>query len=169
MTGRKCNGSYTSYDLEGGGRWPQPCTNRCGCGYDGCPSIIDRRLQQQLEKNTYRPPIDLHAAVEKQLARLSFLGGSKGADALEDISDEECVELCEGTSADFTQGVRMHGKAAIFLNHWGWGRPHNRYSFSVFERSVEGWQEVGGRIDAIEEAIALLIRTLAEHDLRKGA
>ena len=109
-----------------------------------------------------KTPIDLRAAVRGRLAQVMFLMPLR----LHDFSKDECIELGEGTSASFTQGVRLNGAVAIFLNHWGWARPHNRYSFAVFDQAIDGrWEQVRSRIDYIDEAVALAIHVLAEHAL----
>jgi hypothetical protein len=107
-------------------------------------------------------PIDLRATVQARLDQLPFVTGLR----MVDISASACSALDEGTSASFTQGVQLNDNVAILLNHWGWARSHNRYSFTVFDRMVGGrWEQAQARIDHIDDAIALAIQLLAAHAL----
>ena len=112
--------------------------------------------------STAKEPIDLRATVQARLDQIAFLGPLR----LEDVPRRTCSALDEGTSADYSQGVHLNGSVAIFLNWWGWARPHKRYSFAVFEQVGGRWSQVASRIEDIDEALALAIRTLAEHALR---
>lgn len=106
-----------------------------------------------------KTPIDLRAAVQERLDQVTFLKTLR----LKDISRRQCDALCEGTSADFTQGVSLNETVGIFLNHWGWARSHNRYSFAVFEKIGRSWQQVQSCIEQIQDVIPIAICTLAEH------
>ena len=110
---------------------------------------------------TAKEPIDLRDAVTARLKQLTFMKPIR----LKDISQSACGVLTEGTSSDFTQGVRLNGSVAIFLDWWGWGMS-NRYSFAVFEQADRSWSQVASRIEGIDDAVAIAIRTLAEHALR---
>ena len=115
-----------------------------------------------------KEPIDLHAAVHARLGRIAFLRPLQ----LTDVSDRACSALGEGTSADYTQGVRLNESVGIFLNWWGWMSPHKRYSFAVFERAGKRWSQVVSRLEGLEgldEAIAIAIRTMTEHALSSKA
>jgi hypothetical protein len=115
----------------------------------------------------YKPPFDLRAVVQARVGQIAFLAPLR----LEDIPEEECDELSEGTSANYTLGVRMNESVAIFLNHWGSWKPHNRFSFAVFEQVDGRWSLVSSRMDDMEgldEALPIALRTLAEHALRKA-
>jgi hypothetical protein len=109
-----------------------------------------------------KEPIDLRAALETQLDRLTFLKPLR----LKDVSDRTCASIGEGTSADYSQGVSLNESVGIFLDWWGWMSPHKRYSFAVFERADRRWQQVQSRIEDINVAVAIAIHTLAEHALR---
>ena len=111
--------------------------------------------------STSKTPIDLHAVVQTRLDQLAFVKPL----LLKDVPKKACGALTEGTSSDFTQGVRLNDSVAIFLDWWGYGMS-NRYSFAVFEKAAEGWQLVHGRIEDINVAVACAIHTLAEQPLR---
>ena len=110
---------------------------------------------------TPREPLDLCATLRARLGRVTFLKPLR----LTILSDAECSALDEGTSSSFSQGVRLADAVAIFLDWWGWGRPHNRYSFAVFEQTPEGWQHVCSRIESLDVALATALHTLAERAL----
>jgi hypothetical protein len=110
-----------------------------------------------------KEPIDLKAVVQARLDGLTFLAPLR----LEDVSDRACSNLGEGTSASYSQGVRLNESVGIFLNWWGWARPHKRYSFAVFEQVDRRWSLVASRIEDIDEALVSAIRALAEHALRR--
>lgn len=110
-----------------------------------------------------KDPIDLHAAVQRVLGRLSFVAGIQ----LTDVSTRVCNSLGEGTSADYSQGVCIGPTVGIFLDYWGWMRPHKRYSMAVFEKlHREAWQHVCSRIESVEEVVAQAVSTLAQHSLK---
>lgn len=113
-----------------------------------------------------KTPIDLYAVVQERLARLTFITGLQ----LKEISDPTLSALGEGTSESYSQGVRLNDSVGIFLDHWGWMKPHSRYSLAVFERVGGQWQKVRSRIEGpdggVDEALSIAIRTLAEHALR---
>ncbi|HSX22399.1 MAG TPA: hypothetical protein VLE97_06440 [Gaiellaceae bacterium] len=132
-------------------------------GLEAVRELVDRR--QEEEAKAYKAPIDLAAEVQARLGKLAFLAPVR----VEDISEDECVALGEGTSANYTRGVKLNGSVGIFLNHWGSWKPHNRFSFAVFEQVEGSWSLVCSRLDDIEgldEAIPTAVRTLAEHALR---
>ncbi len=108
-----------------------------------------------------KTPIDLHATVKLRLDQITFIKALR----LRDIPEAECSALDEGTSASFTQGVQLDATVAIFLDHWGWGRPHNRYSFAVFTQVDDRWHQVRARIECIDEALACAIHALTEQSL----
>ena len=109
-----------------------------------------------------KEPIDLLAAVNARLDSIAFFLLLR----VKEVSGRTCSALGEGTSADYSQGVRLDESVGIFLDWWGWMSPHKRYSFAVFERVGQRWSQVASRIEDIDEALALAIRTLAEHALR---
>jgi len=109
-----------------------------------------------------KQPIDLYATVQASFERLTFTKPLR----LKDISRRTCSAVDEGTSADYSQGVSVNESVAIFLDWWGWARPHKRYSFAVFERgNGRQWSRVQSRIERIEDAVVRAIQTLAEHEL----
>lgn len=110
---------------------------------------------------TSKQPLDLHAVVQAQLKQISFVKPLR----LEDVAEDECSALDEGTSSSFSQGLRLNGTVAIFLDWWGWGRPHNRYSFTVFERINGRWLQNCARIEDIAFAVACAIHALAAQAL----
>jgi hypothetical protein len=105
--------------------------------------------------------MDLHANVEMRLLQLSWVTSLR----VNDLSEDECNELDEGTSSSFSQGVSINDGVAIFLDWWGWGRPHGRYSFAVFEKNDGQWQQVQARIENLGVAVACAIHALAEQTL----
>jgi hypothetical protein len=111
-----------------------------------------------------KEPIDLRATVQARLDRIIFITLLQ----LKDVSTSACSALGEGTSADYSQGIRLNESVGIFLNYWGWARPHKRYSFAVFEQLDRRWSQVASRIEDIDEAITYAIRTLVEHALRSA-
>jgi hypothetical protein len=132
-------------------------------GLEEVHALVDRRQEERA--NEYKAPIDLAAVVQERLRQLAFLAPIR----LDDIPEDECFALGEGTSANYTRGVRLNGSVAIFLNHWGSWKPHNRFSFAVFEQVDGAWSLVRSRMDDLEgldEAIPTAIRTLTEHALR---
>jgi hypothetical protein len=110
-----------------------------------------------------KDPIDLHAAVQERLDRIMFVKPLR----LQDVSRETCDALCEGTSSDFTHGVRLNESVVVVLDHWGFA-PH-QYSFAVFEKIDRRWQQVRSRIEDIDAAVASAIHTLAEQALLGAA
>ena len=110
--------------------------------------------------STAKQPIDLRATVQARLEQLTFVKPLR----LKDVPQKQCAALDEGTSSDFTQGVRLNESVAIFLDWWGWGMS-NRYSFAVFEKANGDWQQVQSRIEDINDAVAIAIHTLAEQAL----
>lgn len=110
--------------------------------------------------STSKAPIDLRAVVQTRLDQLTFVKPLR----LKGVPRKECGALTEGTSSDFTQGVRLNESVAIFLDWWGYGMS-NRYSFAVFEQGDGDWQQVQSRIEDINEAVAIAIHTLAAQAL----
>ena len=110
--------------------------------------------------STSKSPLDLHATVQARLDQLTFVKPLR----LKDIARKTCGALSEGTSSDFTQGVRLNESVAIFLDWWGYGMS-NRYSFAVFEQAHGDWRQVRSRIEDINAAVASAIHTLAEQAL----
>ena len=111
--------------------------------------------------STAKTPIDLHAVVQMRLDQLTFVKPLR----LKDVSRKACDALDEGTSASFTQGVRLNNSVAIFLDWWGWGMS-NRYSFAVFEQANGAWHQVRSRIERIDDAVVFAIHALTEQVLR---
>ena len=109
--------------------------------------------------STATSAIDLYAVVQARLAQLTFVKPLR----LKEVSKKTCAALDEGTSSDFTQGVRLNESVAIFLDHWGM-KP-DQYSYAVFEKAAGCWQLVHGRIEDINVAVACAIHTLAEQTL----
>lgn len=108
-----------------------------------------------------KTPIDLYAVIQELLDQLTFVKTPR----LKEVSRRQCDGISEGTSASYTQGVSLNDTVGIFLNHWGWARPHNRYSFAVFEKIDRRWSQVQSRIEEIKDVIPIAIRTLAAHAL----
>lgn len=111
--------------------------------------------------STAKQPLDLRAVVQTRLSQLPFVKLLR----LKDVPRKECGALTEGTSSDFTQGVRLNESVTIFLDWWGYGMS-NRYSFAVFEQGNGNWQQIQSRIEDINVAVACAIHALAEHALR---
>ena len=113
-----------------------------------------------------KTPIDLYSVIQKRLERVAFVTGLQ----LKEVSERTLSPIGEGTSESYSQGVSLNGLVGIFLDHWGWMKPHSRYSIAVFERIGGEWQKVRSRIEGpdggVDEAISIAIRTLAEHALR---
>lgn len=110
--------------------------------------------------STTKQPIDLNAVVRVRLGQIPFVTRLR----LTNIPRKTCDALDEDTSSNYTQGVRLNGAVAIFLDWWGWGMS-GRYSFAVFEKSADGWQTVHGRIEDINVAVACAIQELAKQTL----
>lgn len=106
------------------------------------------------------PPINLREAVQRRLVQLTFVMPLR----LEDFTEEACDAICESEERgnSYTQGVSLNGDVAILLDHWGWARPHDRYSFAVFERNNGTWERVRSRIEGINDAVTLAITTMME-------
>lgn len=101
--------------------------------------------------------MNLREAVQARLVQLTFLLPLK----LEDMPEDECDALAEGSSSHFIEGLRVQDVAAICINRWG-RNEHARISFSVFEFEAGEWREMGSRIEHVHEALALAIHILAE-------
>lgn len=108
-----------------------------------------------------KEPIDLRAVVQDRLRHLPFVKRLR----LRIMPDDECSALDEGTSSDFTQGIRLNDSVAICLDWWGAWKPHKRYSFTVFGQTNGDWQSLGSRIERIDDAIVVAIQALAEQAL----
>ena len=109
-----------------------------------------------------KEPIDLLATVQARLDSIDFFTLFR----VSAISRRTCSALDEGTSADYTQGVRLNESVGVFLDFWGSHSPHKRYSFAVFEQVGRRWSLVASRIEDIDDALATAIHALAEHSLR---
>lgn len=111
--------------------------------------------------STAKEPIDLCDTVQARVDSIAFFMLLR----LKDIPRRACSALGEGTRASYSQGVRLNESVGIFRDWWGWMSPHKRYSFAVFEQTGRRWCQVRSRIEDIDEAIAIAIRTLAEQVL----
>jgi hypothetical protein len=115
--------------------------------------------------STSKEPIDLRAVVQERLDQLTFLKPL----SVKVIPHNRCPLVYEGAEGRFSQGARLNESVAIFLDWWGWGRHHGRYSFTVFEKGEGGWQLgwqlVQSRIEDINVAVAIAIHTLVARAL----
>lgn len=118
--------------------------------------------------NKPKEPIDLCAVVQARLDQLPFLKPL----SVEDVPPRQCPLVYEDNGDEddedagrYSQGARLNEAVGIFLDWWGWGRPHSRYSFTVFEKTNGRWCRIQGRIEDLDEALATAIHTLAEHAL----